>query len=33
MIYVIQGICFLHYLYGVNLSNYGLPYVCKSVTF
>jgi hypothetical protein len=33
MTYVIQGILFLHSFYGVNLSNYGLPYVCKSVIF
>ncbi len=29
---VIQGILFSHYLRNVNLCNYGLPYVPKSVT-
>jgi hypothetical protein len=32
MTHVIQGILPSHYLRNVNLSNYGLPHVPKSVT-
>jgi hypothetical protein len=32
MTYVIQGILLSHYLHNVNLGNYELPHVPKSVT-
>jgi hypothetical protein len=32
MTYVIQGILLSDYLWSVNLSNYGVPHVPKSVT-